>query len=213
MLVRKTKESKITNNYRSDTGRIKWKLLDKELIDTYTNNVSGVKIFASKYNMLVRRVYKRLESLGIKTNNRWKPKEGKDSPNWKGGITKNTVTGYISVYVGKNKYEAQHKLVLEKKLGRKLQKNEIAHHIDESFEARSNNNPDNLKLMIRSKHQQHHNKSKGYAISFSTSNGKNPWRLMFYIGNKQYISAGLYKTKEEALAYKDMCVIVMKGKE
>ena len=130
---------------------------------------------------------------------KWKPKIGKDSPNWKGGRTKNTVTGYVLIYVGINRYIAEHVLVMEKHLGRKLKKNEVVHHIDESFEARSNNDISNLQLVTRSWHQKHHNKTKGYCISFNKGTKKS-WRLR--IRNKEdtkWLSAGLYETEEKAL--------------
>jgi hypothetical protein len=133
---------------------------------------------------------------------KWKPKIGKDSPNWKGGKTKNTVTGYILVYVGTGKhgtYVAEHILVMEKYLGRKLTKDEIVHHKDESFEGRSNNDISNLQLVTRSWHQKHHNKTKGYCVSFNKGT-KNQWRLR--IRNKAdtgWLSAGLYETEELAL--------------
>jgi hypothetical protein len=133
---------------------------------------------------------------------KWKPKIGKDSPNWKGGRTKNTITGYILVYVGvgkHGKYVAEHILVMEKYLGRKLKRNEIVHHVDESFEARSNNDISNLKLVTRSWHQKHHNKTKGYCVSYNSATVKK-WRLR--IRNKsdtKWLSAGLYDTEEEAL--------------
>ncbi len=134
---------------------------------------------------------------------KWKPKIGKDSPNWKGGRTKNTITGYVLIYVGIGKhgrYVAEHILVMEKHLGRKLKKNEIVHHKDESFEARSNNDISNLQLVTRSWHQKHHNKTKGFCVSFNKGT-RNSWRLR--IRNKadtKWVSFGLYETEEKALA-------------
>ena len=56
--------------------------------------------------------------------------------------------------------KAEHILVMEKKLGRKLKRNETPHHIDESFIGRSNNDLSNLELMTRSNHVKHHMKGK-----------------------------------------------------
>lgn len=43
----------------------------------------------------------------------------------------------------------QHRVVMERKLGRKLKKGEIVHHIDHN---KKNNHPDNLQVMTQSEH-------------------------------------------------------------
>lgn len=123
----------------------------------------------------------------------------------KGGKYINT-SGYVMVHVGKkvssNGYVPEHVLVMEKHLGRKLVKGEIPHHIDETFEARSNNKEDNLQLTNRPEHQNHHKPrlgtGKGYEICFHIRNFK--WQLRVH--NKiegKWRGAGMYKTKEDAL--------------
>ena len=62
---------------------------------------------------------------------------GKDHPQWKGGKWVSS-DGYVMVYnpensdlkVGWNKYKKEHILKMENKLKRKLNKNEVVHHID-----------------------------------------------------------------------------------
>ena len=138
-----------------------WKKLDQELIDLYTNDTSAVNKFVNKYGMSMQLVYYRLKKLGIKL------KFGKGivklkmekSSNWKGGKYINT-DGYVMVYVGNEKYQYEHILVMEKHLGRKLKRNEIPHHVDESFKGKSNNDLSNLELMTKSDHVKHHLKSK-----------------------------------------------------
>ncbi len=50
--------------------------------------------------------------------------------NWKGGKYKDKY-GYIIVSLGrKGKYRYEHRLIMEKYLGRKLKKNEIVHHLN-----------------------------------------------------------------------------------
>lgn len=54
--------------------------------------------------------------------------------------------GYIHIRV-EGILIPEHRFVMEQKLGRKLTKGEIVHHIDS---ARANNSPDNLELWVRS---------------------------------------------------------------
>ena len=67
---------------------------------------------------------------------------------WNGGITKRS-HGYIwekdwsHPNANKQGYVYQHRIAAEKKLGRRLEKWEVVHHIDRN---RSNNNPDNLEV-------------------------------------------------------------------
>jgi hypothetical protein len=79
---------------------------------------------------------------------RGRPKEGRH-PNFKTGKTK-TDHGYILVFVGKGHhladvrgYAYEHRINAEKKLGRKLKKEELVHHKDEN---KTNNNEDNLEI-------------------------------------------------------------------
>ena len=84
---------------------------------------------------------------------------GKNNYNWNNGEKKNN--GYIYVNfpehpnANSNGYIAKHRLILEKQLGRYLNKNEIAHHIDKN---KLNNNPTNIELYTHKKHSSFHNK-------------------------------------------------------
>lgn len=75
---------------------------------------------------------------------------GENNRNWKGGRVKHQ--GYIQIRIGE-KYINEHVLIMEEKLGRKLEPYEIVHHIDED---RENNNINNLKLMKDSEHKSYH---------------------------------------------------------
>lgn len=55
-------------------------------------------------------------------------KNGKDHPNWNGGIKRNK-DGYISVLVD-GKYVKRARLVIAEDIGRCLKSNEITHHIN-----------------------------------------------------------------------------------
>lgn len=76
------------------------------------------------------------------------PKSGQDHPGWKGGKTRDK-SGYILVYMpdhpqsNSNGYIREHRLVMERVLGRPLLPTEVVHHKDDDP---SNNSPDNLQL-------------------------------------------------------------------
>ena len=88
---------------------------------------------------------------------------GENNHCWKGGRIKNNC-GYIWIYYPNHpnggcsslkNYILEHRLVMEKKIGRYLKKGEIVHHING---IRDDNRPENLFLTTSSKHVAYHNK-------------------------------------------------------
>uniref|UniRef100_A0A6M3K672 Putative homing endonuclease n=1 Tax=viral metagenome TaxID=1070528 RepID=A0A6M3K672_9ZZZZ len=88
---------------------------------------------------------------------------GKNHPQWKGGRYKDKTWGYIFVhkpnhpFADKRGYIREHRLIIEKQIGRYLHRWEVAHHINS---IRNDNRPENLKVMSKSEHSHLHN-SKG----------------------------------------------------
>ena len=62
-------------------------------------------------------------------------------------------SGYIEITKGVNTGMLQHRVLMERHIGRKILSNEVVHHIDGN---RSNNTMSNLELMTRSDHARHH---------------------------------------------------------
>ena len=85
-------------------------------------------------------------------------RKGVNHPRWKGGIFLHK-SGYLrySPSVGSGKFV--HIIVLEEKLGRKLQPNEHAHHINEN---KLDNRPENLEAVDKFLHIQSHKKGQTY---------------------------------------------------
>lgn len=92
---------------------------------------------------------------------------GPNNPNWRGGrlIASN---GYVLIRVGVEHpdadirgYAYEHKLVAQKKIGRKLRDGEQVHHKDHNKE---NNDPENLIVMANNAEHQVHHRKKGFNL-------------------------------------------------
>ncbi len=75
-------------------------------------------------------------------------------PLWKGGRRMHS-GGYIVVWIDKRTYELEHRLVMERYLGRKLSFNENVHHKNG---IKTDNRLENLQLLDRAEHARIHNK-------------------------------------------------------
>lgn len=96
---------------------------------------------------------------GCKCANLFKPKKanGPDSPLWRGGRFK-TTKGYVMIYSpdhprAHNKYVLEHIPVAEKKIGRPLGRDEVAHHVNR---IRHDNRTENINIMTVSAHSRLH---------------------------------------------------------
>lgn len=76
--------------------------------------------------------------------------KGEKNNNWRGGRV--LVNGYVNVRIGSD-YFLEHRLVMEKFLGRKLRSSEHVHHKNQN---RSDNRVRNLEILSASEHQKIH---------------------------------------------------------
>lgn len=82
----------------------------------------------------------------------------KNRPLIKGGKVIPGKLGYARIRIN-GKYMRLNRFLMEKKIGRKLTKYEVVHHInDNPFDDRI----ENLELMVRSKHIEIHNRKRKY---------------------------------------------------
>lgn len=109
--------------------------------------------------------------------------KGKNNRGWKGGKYKNH--GYIYVLCPKHPYctlrgyVREHHLIMEKKIGRFLKKEEIVHHINE---IRDDNRIENLKLFKKGEHISLHHKGK--VVSDKTKIKQSKTRKSLFKKNK-----------------------------
>lgn len=92
--------------------------------------------------------------------------KGVNNPNWRGGVIqkgrkKNGLYKHIRVGDG---YKPEHRLVMEKHLGRKLRRGEEVHHINGN---KQNNDISNLIVLSKSDHSKLHNNSPSIRYSKS----------------------------------------------
>ncbi len=120
----------------------------EELIELY-RKYTMVEI-AKKYGCTKQTIWKWFKKYKIKS----RKMIGKNHGSWKGGkVLKN---GYPAIWNPKHHrtnnvgYVKEHILIMEKKLGRKISKEEHVHHIDFT---RDNNNPKNLWVCSPSNHK------------------------------------------------------------
>jgi hypothetical protein len=126
--------------------------------------VKSQKETGENYQMKLTKNFPSLKLPKDKSNTRQNEQartRGKNNYNWKGG--KVELNGYISVYSpnhpNKNSrgYIYEHRLIMEKHIGRYLREDEIVHHKNDN---RQDNRIENLELTTQSSHAEEHNKKR-----------------------------------------------------
>ena len=117
----------------------------RQLYEVEGKTVAEIGVILGRKSKVVNKACKRL---GIQMRPRGQ-KFGPDHKGWKGGRRVDK-SGYILVYCPghpeahpRSKTVREHRLVMEKKLGRYLLPGEVVHHKDDD---RANNDPDNLEV-------------------------------------------------------------------
>jgi hypothetical protein len=136
------------------------------IIDLYQNENKNMTEIAEMFNVSFSTIKRRLIPYGIirsmsdtiriayLTGRRKKfPKNG-HGPSWRGGkITDGN--GYIRIYMPSHPfcdsrgYVMEHRLIMEKEIGRVLKRTELVHHLNGQ---RNDNRPENFLLVIRKNH-------------------------------------------------------------
>ncbi len=129
-----------------------------EVVQDYKTNKHAVRDFAEQHGVTIQTVYARMRAAGVVLRKGGDINSGTQcrerNPNWKNGTTLRR-DGYVLEYVDK-KQHFQHRLVMERHLGRKLFKGEVVHHRNGN---RADNRIENLELCSSNgqHHREHHN--------------------------------------------------------
>jgi hypothetical protein len=124
----------------------------------YFNEKLSLIEVGKQLNVSGQTILYRFKKLGIKARNKTEWQTGRKrpylskekNPNWKGG---KSLTRYGYIKVDANTLE--HRVIVQKILGRPLTSKEVIHHIDGN---RSNNDPSNLLICSQSEHINIHRK-------------------------------------------------------
>lgn len=130
-------------------------------------SMQDIAIIISCHVSTIKRAFKKY-NIKLKTRKEsYKNKIGENALHWKNGRVK-TMYGYIKVYCVRpgaqnGRYVLEHRLVMEKHLGRRLNRKEIVHHKNGNKE---DNQIKNLLLTTHIEHNKIHKKSRNHLGQF-----------------------------------------------
>lgn len=87
---------------------------------------------------------------------------------------------YVRVKIN-GEWRLAHRVIAEKKIGRELKENEIAHHINED---KRDNRPENIRIMTNNEHSRHHGTKDKVVVECSRKQCREELRL--HPGRYQY---------------------------
>jgi len=142
-----------SNKYRfilskDEIERLYWKEEKniREIAELTGISQESIRYWMKQYGIPTRSIH---EAFKIREKKIKHKKYGPKNANWKGGrwISKE---GYVYVWIGPNQRKAEHRLIMEQYLGRKLQPNEYVHHLNG---IRSDNRIENLAVVSPKEHE------------------------------------------------------------
>lgn len=106
-----------------------------------------------KTGIVPKTAFKKGEQIGVIALNKYRKNGGKPA-NYKGGFIQN---GYKMIPIGKGQSIFEHRLIMEKHIGRKLTLEEIIHHKNGN---KLDNRIENLEIITRKEHPKIHYKGE-----------------------------------------------------
>src|SRR3990167_6872913 len=135
----------------------------------------------------------------IRKTKRRQYKNFENHPNWKGGRISNG-HGYIQIRLEKGLYRLEHRLVMERFIGRKLKRFEYVHHKNG---IKTDNRIENLALMTPEDHCHHHaiQQIRKTALNFICQSCDKEFENWNYVKFRKYCTIDCRKIRRKSLLH------------